>query len=444
MQHADTIIEARWLIPIVPKGVTLENQSVVINQGRIEAILPTADARRRYESGDVAELPDSVVLPGFVNLHSHAPMNLLRGLGADLPLMDWLTKKIWPAEGRLMSAAFCREGARLAGLEMAASGITTSSDMYFFPEDVAQGLRDAGLRCASAAFIIGFPSAWAKTESEYLKRMEEMLERHQGDPFVRATVGPHAPYTVSDSALEACAKLAQKYDVPIHMHVHETADEIADSLKQFGVRPLERLRRLGLVNERLIAVHSVHLVDEEISMLAGSGASVCHCPSSNLKLASGFSPIAKCMAADVNVGIGTDGAASNDKLDMLAETRLAALLAKAVSGDTTAARVHDMLEAATLGGARALHWEKEIGSVEAGKAADLIAVKLDAVNALPVADPASQLLYAADRSNVTHAWVAGRRIMTRKETLELSGPAGGEDLSELAGKWQTSLRSIEI
>lgn len=442
MQHADSIIEARWLLPIVPKGVTLENQSVVVDKGRIAAVLPTEEARRLYESERVWSLPDSVVLPGFVNLHSHAPMNLLRGMGADLPLMDWLTKKIWPAEGKLMSASFCREGARLAGLEMAASGVTTSSDMYFFPEDVALGLREAGLRCAVAAFIIGFPSAWAKDEAEYLKRMEEVLEKHQGDPFVRVTVGPHAPYTVGDKGLCAARALAEKYDAPIHMHVHETSAEVEESLRRHGVRPLARLERLGLVTDRLIAVHSVRLTDEEIEQLARAHASVCHCPSSNLKLASGFSPIAKCMAAGINVGIGTDGAASNDKLDMLGETRLAALLAKAVAGDTTAARVHDMLEAATLGGARALHWDKEIGSIESGKAADLIAVRLETLNALPVEDPASQLLYAADRSDVTHAWVGGSLIMRRGET----GPtfaAPAEAPADVARRWQARLRGAE-
>ena len=439
MQLVDTIIEARWILPIVPKGVILENQSVIVKGGNIAAILPTAEARTQYEADDVVSLPESLVMPGFVNLHSHAAMNLVRGLGADLPLMDWLTTKIWPAEGKLMSPSFVHDGAYMAGLEMAASGITTTSDHYFFPMDAARGLRDAGLRCATSAFVIGFPSAWAKDDAEYLKRAEAVLEACKGDEFVRATVAPHAPYTVNDEALKACAALSAKYDAPIHMHVHETAVEVSDSLRDHGVRPLERLERLGLVNERLIAVHAVHLNDEDIDRLARAGASTCHCPCSNLKLASGFSPVAKLLSRGVNVGIGTDGAASNDKLDMLGETRLAAMLAKAVAGDTTVATVFDMLEAATLGGARALHWDDRIGSLEPGKAADLIAVNLATIQSIPVQDPAAQLLYAAGRENITHTWVNGRLIAIRQEIVAYHDLNAVDRANSLAGKWQNRL-----
>lgn len=439
MQHADTIIEARCVLPIAPKGVILENHSIIIRDGRIAAVLPNADARLQYESDDVVTLPDSLVMPGFVNLHSHAAMNLVRGLGADLPLMDWLTTKIWPAEGKLMSPDFVREGAYIAGLEMAASGITTTSDHYFFPLDAAHGLRDAGLRCATSAFVIGFPSAWAKNDAEYLRRAEETLEACQNNPFLRATVAPHAPYTVSDDALKACAELSVKYDAPIHMHVHETAVEVADSLRDHGVRPLERLERLGLVTDKLIAVHAVHLNDEDIDRLARAGASACHCPCSNLKLASGFSPVAKLLERGVNLGIGTDGAASNDKLDMLGETRLAAMLAKAVAGNTTAATVFDMLEAATLGGARALHWDDKIGSVEAGKEADLIAVKLSSVQSIPVQDPAAQLLYAAGRENITHTWVSGRLIAIRQENVAYPDLNATARAMSIARKWQNRM-----
>ena len=366
-------------------------------------------------------------------------MNLVRGLGADLPLMDWLTTKIWPAEGKLMSPDFVREGAYIAGLEMAASGITTTSDHYFFPLDAAHGLRDAGLRCATSACVIGFPSAWAKNDAEYLRRAEETLEACQNNPFLRATVAPHAPYTVSDDALKACAELSVKYDAPIHMHVHETAVEVADSLRDHGVRPLERLERLGLVTDKLIAVHAVHLNDEDIDRLARAGASACHCPCSNLKLASGFSPVAKLLERGVNLGIGTDGAASNDKLDMLGETRLAAMLAKAVAGNTTAATVFDMLEAATLGGARALHWDDKIGSVEAGKEADLIAVKLSSVQSIPVQDPAAQLLYAAGRENITHTWVSGRLIAIRQENVAYPDLNATARAMSIARKWQNRM-----
>ncbi len=410
--NADTLVEARWVIPVIPRNTVLENHTVVLSHGRVSDILPTEAARIRYAGlhSRTTRLPGSVVMPGLVNLHTHAAMNLLRGKGADLPLMDWLTQEIWPAEGRLMSHAFVHDGSLLAGMEMARAGITCCSDLYFFPDAAAEGLREAGLRCATAGIIIGFPSAWAVDEENYFKKCEALIERFADDPFVRATVGPHAPYTVSDASLARCARLSERHDLPVHIHVNETADEIKTSLKEHGERPVARLARLGLLNERLISVHSVHSNSEDIRMLAEAGASVCHCPSSNLKLASGFAPIAKMMKAGINIGIGTDGSASNDKLDMLGETRLAAMLAKAVEGDTTCAKVFEMLEAATLGGARALHWDDEIGSLEIGKCADMIAVDLSGIECGPVSDPAAQLLYSAGRENVTHTWVAGRLI----------------------------------
>lgn len=437
--QADTVIEARWLIPVVPKNTVLEHMSIVITGSVISDILPTAQARLRYQPDKTVTLPESVVMPGLVNLHSHAAMNIIRGLGADLPLMDWLNTKIWPAEGRLMSADYVREGSLLAGREMAMSGVTCTSDQYFFPESAAEGLREAGLRCAVSGLVIGFPSAWGSGDEEYLAKSEALIRNHENDPFVHATIAPHAPYTVSDASLRRCADISERFGVPIHIHVNETAGEIEGSLKTYGLRPIERLAGLGLVNDRLIAVHSVHADASDINRMAAAGSSMCHCPSSNLKLASGFAPLAAFMKAGVNVGIGTDGAASNDKLDMLGETRLAAMLAKAVAGDSTAAKVFDMLEAATLGGARALHWDKEIGSVETGKQADLIAVDLSGVECLPVRDPAAQLLYSAGRENVTHTWVAGQLIAEKNLSIRCPAEKYGFSLNSVAKKWQNML-----
>ena len=436
MQHVDTIIEAGWVLPVVPKHRVWSEHSVVIRAGRIIDVAPRDVARTRYVPRERVTLPSSLVMPGLVNLHSHAAMNLLRGLGADLPLMAWLTEQIWPAEGRLMSEEFVREGARLAGLEMLSAGVTTTSDQYFFPIAAAEGLRSAGLRCAVSAFVIGFPSAYAADNAAYRARMNETIRHFEGDAFVRVTVAPHAPYTVDNDTLAHCASLSERFNLPVHVHVHETAGEVADGLQAYGVRPLERLDRLGLVNERLIAVHAVHLNEREIARLSEAGASVCHCPSSNLKLASGFAPVAKLLRAGVNLGIGTDGAASNDKLDVLSETRLAALLAKAVAGDTTQGTVADLIEAATLGGAKALHWDHEIGSVEVGKAADLIAVDLSHVETLPVLDAPAQLLYAAGREHVTHTWVAGRLMMTKSIAVDYAGSAQADEPARLAERWR--------
>lgn len=439
MLEADTLIEARWVIPVAPKGAILENTAVVVTQGRITALLPVEEARRLYAARDVVSLPESAVLPGFVNLHSHAAMNLVRGLGADLPLMDWLTKKIWPAEGKLMSPEFVRDGSWLAGLEMAAGGVTTTSDHYFFPRSAAEGLRRAGLRCAVSGIVIGFPSAWADSDATYLEKSEALIRDLAGDEFVHATIAPHAPYTVSDASLKRCAEISDKWGVPIHMHVNETAGEVADSLRDHGERPLERLRRCGLLNERLIAVHSVHADAGDIALMAAAKATACHCPCSNLKLASGFAPVAKFLEAGVNLGIGTDGAASNDKLDMLGETRLAAMLAKAVAQDPTAAPVHDMLEAATLGGARALHWDDEIGSIEPGKAADLFAINLAMPESLPVQDPAAQILYSAGRECITHTWVAGRQIMSKAVGAQFPELNAAREAVAVAHSWQNRI-----
>lgn len=443
MRTVDLLIEPRWVIPVVPKGIVLTDHAVVVDAGRILDVLPAEEARSKYEARKHDVLKQSVVMPGFVNLHTHAAMNLVRGLGADLPLMDWLTTKIWPAEGKLMSDEFVEEGSFLAGLELAASGVTTANDSYFFPEAAARGLNRAGLRAAVSAIVIGFPSAWAKDDAEYLEKGEALLKRYAGSETVKITVGPHAPYTVSDEAFKRCAELSDAYDAPIHIHVNETAGEVADSIKLHGVRPIERLRRLGLLNERLIAVHSVHADAGDIAAMAAAGASMCHCPCSNLKLASGFAPVAAFMKAGVNVGIGTDGAASNDKLDMLGETRLAAMLAKVVAGDTTTATVADMLYAATMGGAKALGWERLIGSVEIGKAADLIAVDLSGVGTLPIQDPAAQLLYAADRENIVRTWANGELIASRDKTTGKTvwhkAEIRPEEIQALAEKWQNRI-----
>ena len=435
--HVQTVIEAGWVMPMNHKGVVLPQHSVLINEGKIVSVVPSAETEG-IEADEVIRLPDHIVLPGFVNAHTHAPMHLLRGMGADLPLMDWLQTKIWPAEGKLMSPAFCYEGSLIAGAEMLESGITCASDHYFFSEDVARGLTEAGLKCSVSGIVIGFPSAMAKTTDEYIACAEKLFERFENDPKVRVTVGPHAPYTVDDAALIKVRELAQKHNAHIHMHVDETQSEIEGSLKQYGIRPIERLHQLGLLSEQFISVHTVKADDKELELLAKTGASVVHCPCSNLKLASGFSPIAKMMRMGINVAMGTDGVASNDKVDILGETRLAAMLGKAVCEDTTQMKVGDMLHAATLAGAKALGWDDRIGSIEKGKDADLIAVDLGNIDALPVFDPASQLLYSAGREDITHVWVDGT-IVVKKQQSDGLRPIKREKAQKITKTWQNKI-----
>jgi 5-methylthioadenosine/S-adenosylhomocysteine deaminase len=397
----------RWLVPIEPAGRVLTDHAVAVRDGKIEALLPAAEARRRFAGYEAIELGEHVLIPGLVNAHTHAAMTLMRGLADDLPLMRWLEEHIWPAEKRHVSAEFVRDGTLLACAEMLRGGITCFNDMYFFADAALESALAAGMRSSHGIIVIEFPSAYAADAADYLRKGLELRDRYRDEPLASFCLAPHAPYTVSDASFRQIATLAAELDLPVHVHLHETEHEIQASLTEHGVRPLERLRRLNLVAPNLIAVHSVHLTAEEIALLARHGCSVAHCPSSNLKLASGFAPIARLAAAGVNVALGTDGAASNNRLDLFDEMRLAALLAKAVAGDARAMPAHAALHAATLGGAQALGLGERVGSIVAGKAADLTAVALRGPELAPCFDPVSHLAYAAGREHVTHVWVAG-------------------------------------
>jgi 5-methylthioadenosine/S-adenosylhomocysteine deaminase len=352
-----------------------------------------------------------IVTPGFVNSHTHASMCLMRGLADDLPLMTWLREHIWPAEARWVSEAFVRAGARLAMAEMIRSGTTSFNDMYFFPDAVAAEAERAGMRATVGLIAIDFPTVWAQQASEYIAKGIEVRDAWRGHPLIGTAWAPHAPYTISDEPLARIGALVHEHDSRLHIHLHETEQEIHQAVSAQGQRPLARLDRLGLVNERLIAVHMTQIEPKEIQLLAETGAHVIHCPESNLKLASGFSPVARLQSAGVNCGLGTDGAASNNDLDMLGEMRTAALLAKGVSGDAAAVPAHQALHMATRGGARALGLDATVGTLETGMAADVVAVDLGRLATQPVYNPISQLVYAACREQVSDVWVAGKRLL---------------------------------
>lgn len=440
--QVDTLIEAGWVIPIQPRGVVLADHAVAIAEGRIVAVVPTAQARTTIQAAHTVSLPGQVLMPGLVNLHTHASMSLLRGVGDDLPLMRWLEERIWPLERALVSADFVYDGARLAALEMLRSGTTTCSDMYFFPEAAARGMRAMGMRCAVGVIVIEFPSAYASDAADYLSKGLAARDALRDDPLVSFTLAPHAPYTVSDATLARVAMLSEELDLPVHIHLHETRHEVEESVARLGIRPLERLDRVGLLNERLIAVHAVHLLPAEIECLAARGASVAHCPASNLKLASGFAPVAAMRAAGVNLGLGTDGAASNDRLDLLSESRLAALLGKAVAGDAAALPAADILEAATLGGARALGLAERIGSIEPGKEADLIVIDLETPETIPLYDPCAQIVYSAGRECVTHVWVAGKPVVQMRQLVPDDVKRAESDVKRLVRAWQNKAQQF--
>ncbi len=440
--HVDTLIEAGWVLPIRPRGAALPDHAVAIERGRIVAVLPAAQARSAFQARQHLRLPGQVLMPGFINLHTHASMSLLRGVGDDLPLMRWLNERIWPLERALVSEQFVYDGARLAALEMLRGGTTCCSDMYFFPDAAARGLRALGMRCAVGAIAIEFPSAYAADADDYLSKGLAARDTWRGDPLASFTLAPHAPYTVSDATLSRIAMLSEELDLPVHIHLHETEHEIDESVAAFGMRPLERLERLNLVNERLIAVHAVHLLPAEIQLLAARGASVAHCPASNLKLASGLAPLAALRQAGVNVGIGTDGAASNDRLDMMSESRLGALLAKAVAKDAAALPAAEILECATLSGARALGLESRIGSIEVGKEADLIAIDLEQTETIPLFDPIAQLVYSAGRESVNHVWIGGAHVVQMRQLAESPAEAAESDINRLARAWQNKAQQF--
>ncbi len=435
----DTLIEARWVIPAEPARCVLEQHAVAVADGRIVEVLPIADARERYRAAEVVVLADHALVPGLINLHCHAAMTLMRGIADDLPLMDWLNHHIWPAEARHVSEAFVYDGTRLACAEMLRGGTTCFNDMYFFPRDTARAAITAGMRAAVGMIVIDFPSAYASDAQDYLSKGLAFRDEMKNEPLLHFCFAPHAPYTVSDENLRKVATYAGELDLPVQIHLHETEHEIRQSLDLHKMRPLQRLHEAGLLGPGLIAVHAVHLTSDEIALLARYGCHVAHCPTSNLKLASGIAPVRALLEAGVNVGIGTDGAASNNRLDMFAEMRLAALLGKGASGDATAVPAWQALEMATINSARALTLDDRIGSISAGKFADLTAVNLADIGIAPCYDPLSHLVYAAGREHVSDVWVSGRRVLER-------GTLANFDTEELLARshyWRDRLHSSQ-
>jgi len=436
-ETVDTIINARWIIPVVPANQVLTDHSLIIHNGKIKDILPTAEARAAYEAGEVISCDTHLLIPGLVNSHTHAAMNLMRGIADDLPLHTWLEEHIWPTEHEHMSAEFVAAGSRLAIAEMIRTGTTCFADMYFFPDVTAAIAEEAGMRAVIGLIVIDFPNAWAATPADHLRLGLHLHDEYISSPLISTQFAPHAPYTVSDEWLSQVAILAEELDVPFQIHLHETAEEVEQSLARFNMRPLERISQLGMLSPRLQAVHATQLMKGEIGSLAKHGASVVHCPQSNMKLASGSCQVADLLAAGVNVTLGTDSAASNNNLNMVDEMRSAGLLGKHIAGDAAALPAHTLLEMATINGARALGLEDKIGSLEIGKAADITAVDLNSLSTVPVYDPLSALIYASSRENITDVWVAGERLLKEGELLTLHAPS----LIRQAAEWRRLLQS---
>ncbi len=443
MNSVDLIIEARWLCPVVPANTLLENHAVVVQAGKIIDICPTTQTKQ-YVAAETVQLDAHVLIPGLINLHTHAAMSLMRGLADDVPLMPWLEQRIWPAERAVVSPSFVRDGTLLACAEMLSGGVTTFNDMYFYPLATAEASIQAGMRANLGLVAVEFATNYAHDVESYIQQGLQARDYLRDEPLLSFSFAPHAPYTVSDATFSRLLTLAEQVNIGIHTHLHETKQEIADSESAYGLRPVARLANLGLLGPMLTLAHCVHLNDGEIKLLAEHGCSIAHCPSSNLKLASGIAPIAEYAKQGINIGLGTDGAASNNRLDMFAEMRLAALLAKGQSGDATAILAQQALEMATINCAKALNLSDKIGSIECGKLADLTAVKLDDINMQPCFDPLSHLVYVAGREQVTHTWVAGDLKYYRPANSEgVFSSIEPQQLSEIVSKWHAKLSEFK-
>ena len=432
----DTLLHPDWIVPVVPRGVVLEKHSLAISDGRISHILPRAKARD-LQAAEVLDLPGQALMPGLINLHGHAAMSLLRGYADDLPLMPWLEQHIWPAEGQHVSAEFVADGTELAIAEMLRSGTTTFSDMYFFPDAAAAAVISSGIRCQLVFPVLDFPTAWARDADEYISKGLRLRDdlKHQG--LVTVGFGPHAPYTVSRPNLQKVATLAAELDVPIQIHLHETTGEVLAAVEENGERPLDTLNAIGLLGPRTQCVHMTDLGDQDIALLAATGAHVVHCPQSNMKLASGACPTARLLNKGVNVALGTDGAASNNDLNMFGEMQAAALLGKLTAADAAALPAEDSLYMATMGGARAMGLADHIGSLETGKQADLITVDLSGPECQPLYNPLSQLVYACNGSQVTNSWVAGNILVRDRELTRINVT----DLLSRCAQWQQKINT---
>ena len=436
----DTVVEARWIIPVEPAGKVLENHALAIDQGVIQAIVPSDEAQARFDPRERIVLDHHALIPGLINLHTHAAMTLMRGLADDLPLMEWLNNHIWPAETRHVDAGFVFDGTRLACAEMLRAGVTCFNDMYFFPEAAVQAVLASGMRAAIGMIAIDFPTAYASDADDYLAKGLALRDDYNPHPLLSFCFAPHAPFTVSDRVFAKVLTYAEQLDLPIHIHLHETVDEVTSSLKTHGMRPIERMHKLGLLGPNLIAVHMIHVTADEIELMAQLGCTVAHCPSSNLKLASGFAPVATMLGAGMNVGLGTDGAASNNTLRMFEEMRLAALLAKGQSGRADALPAWQALQMATLNGARALGLDSVIGSLLPGKAADITAVDFSSLELAPCYDPISHLVYAAGREHVSHVWVNGKMLLNQCELTTLDE----QEILRRAGFWREQMATTRL
>ena len=415
--QADLRIDARWVLPLGDNNEVFENYSVYITDGRIVGLQPQSELGPEVK--EHIKLEEHVLLPGYINAHGHAAMSLFRGLADDRPLMTWLQDHIWPAEAQWVSGDFVYQGTQLAIAEMLRCGTTTFADMYFYSGDSIEAAIDAGIRTVSLTPVLDFPTNFAQNADEYIRKTLDVHSKYRHQPLAHVGIGPHAPYTVSDEPLKEIATTASQLQMPVQIHLHETGFEVSQSIEERGMRPTQRLAELGFLNESVSCVHMTQIDEIDIDILRQTGASVVHCPESNLKLASGFCPVGTLLNEGVNVGIGTDGAASNNDLNIQGEMKTAAMLAKAVANDAASLPAMAALKMATIGSARALGIDELTGSIELNKYADLQAVRMSELTQSPMYDPASQLVYTDSSRYTEYVWVAGKARLSKGELTSI-------------------------
>ena len=436
----DYLISPKWVAPVIPRSCILEDYSVAVSGNTISKILPTYEALRVFREIPNFSLPDQLLTPGFINVHAHSSMSLLRGIADDRHMMDWLSNWIWPIEAKLVNPNFVLDGTQLAGVEMIMGGTTTVADNYFFPDASSSAFASLGMRAQIGIPILKFNNKWARDEKDHFEKCLTILDQQQDNPLQSLCLSPHAPYSVSDKGFLRVAELAEKKNLKVQLHLHETSQEIQESLDETGLRPLARIESLGILNGRLQAIHLTQLTMDEIDRLAKNKVHVGHCPESNMKLGSGVCPIGDLLAKKINVAIGTDSPASNNDLDMLQEVRTASFLSKAVTGNATQISADDCLEMITLNGAKFLGLEQKIGSIEVGKLADLTAIDMSSIVLKPVYNPVSHLIYNCTSANVSNVWIDGKQILQNKKLVGFRMP----ELERKVEKWKEKIKSIAL
>ena len=435
-KNASIIISASWIFTSNSEGQLLSDYSIVIENDKIIDLVPQDKVFDEYEANDTYQLTDYILIPGLINTHTHAAMSLFKGFADDLPLQDWLNDYIWPAEKEFINSSFVKDGSILALSEMIKSGVTTFNDMYFFPDATAEAVKELGVRSNIGLVVLDFPTNYATDPEDYLLKGFEFRDKWRNEELITTSIAPHAPYSVSDEAFTLINTYSEELSINIHTHLHETQWEIEDSIEKYGITPVQRLNNLGIIGPSLMAVHCVHLNDQDMATLAKNKASIVHNPSSNMKLGSGIADIAKMLKQNLNISLGTDSSASNNRLDIMEEMRLAALLIKGSTKSPESFSANEAIKMATINGAKALGLESIIGSIEKNKKADLVAIDLNSIENQPIYNPLTTLVYSSSRSDVSYVWIDGEIKLKDKKLVKIDE----ERIIQLAKKWQRKLK----